>query len=54
MSKRRKKNQLDISENFSETGEFLFSEDHYQAPKGKKPRGKQKRRQSNHKTAYYD
>ena len=50
MSKRLKKSKL----NFESEDDFLFSENMYEAPRGAKPRGKQKRRQSQHKTAYYD
>ena len=57
MSKRRKKSDLNMSAN--ELGDYEdylseFQNDMYQAPKGKKPRGKAKRKSSAHKTAYWD
>jgi len=54
MSKRRRKNNLNLS---PEDGDPYFAgngNDMYQAPKGKKPRGKAKRKSGAHKTAYWD
>ena len=54
MSKRRKKDNLTMS---PEDYEDYLSEtqgDMYQAPKGKKPRGRDKRKAGKHKTAYWD
>ena len=50
MSKRLKKSKL----KFESEEDFVFSENMYEAPRGAKPRGKQKRKQGHHKTAYYD
>lgn len=57
MSKRHKKAKLftsspDGSDSFDLSP--TFDGDMYEAPRGKKPRGKDKRKQMNHKTAYYD
>ena len=53
MSKRHRKAKLTVSDDFDD---FVpdFGGDMYQAPKSKKPRGKQKRKQAGHKSAYYD
>ena len=53
MSKRRKKSKLNISDDHDNM-DYSFDGDMYQAPKGKKPRGRDKRKAGNHKTAYWD
>lgn len=57
MSKRHKKSKLTFSHDESH-GDSVYvpdiGEDMYEAPRGKKPRGKHKRTQQNHKVAYYD
>lgn len=50
MSKRLKKTKLA----FDFEDDFAFPDNMYEAPRGAKPRGKQKRKQGHHKTAYYD
>ncbi|WP_156812006.1 hypothetical protein [Robiginitomaculum antarcticum] len=50
MSKRLKKTKMD----FDFEDELAFADNMYEAPRGAKPRGKHKRKQGNHKTAYYD
>ena len=57
MSKRHKKAKLfaSSSDGFDDFGlSPVFDGDMYEAPRGKKPRGKDKRKQTSHKTAYYD
>lgn len=50
MSKRLKK--MKMAFDFEE--DFALAGDMFEAPRGAKPRGKHKRKQGNHKTAYYD
>ena len=54
MSKRRKKDKQTMSPEEYDAYISDFHGDMYQAPKGKKPRGRDKRKAGNHKTAYYD
>ncbi|WP_409432013.1 hypothetical protein ACJ3XI_07260 [Litorimonas sp. RW-G-Af-16] len=55
MSKRHRKTK-DLFETFS--GDYLVSADfdveHYEAPRGKKPKGKHRREAHSRKRAYYD
>ncbi|MBC6402911.1 MAG: hypothetical protein GDA39_02905 [Hyphomonadaceae bacterium] len=53
MSRRHKKSRLIVSDDPADPVPD-FGGDMYQAPKGRKPRGKEKRKQASHKTAYYD
>lgn len=56
MSKRHKKSTLTFSsqsEGPLDPQDYAAT-DYYEAPKGKKPKGKHRRGQSNHKTAYWD
>lgn len=57
MSKRHRKSKLTLSDTSGDDSMSYvpdFGGDIYETPRGKKPRGKQKRSQMNHKTAYYD
>ena len=53
MSKRHRKKSLSFSEGSDDLSPH-FDPDLYQASPGKKPKGKAKRKQRGHKTAYYD
>ncbi len=54
MSKRHKKTKQFISDDYDDDMAYGYGGDMYQAPKGKKPRGRDKRKAGNHKSAYYD
>ncbi len=57
MSKRHRKSKLMLlSGDGDDQGLYMpdLNHDMYEAPRGRKPRGKQKRSQQNHKVAYYD
>lgn len=54
MSKRHQKSRLVVQELDFDQNTYAMDFDLYEAPRGKKPKGKAKRRQASHKTAYYD
>ncbi|NNE56684.1 MAG: hypothetical protein HKN36_01125 [Hellea sp.] len=54
MSKRHRRTKLHTADYISDYQDFYPDGDMYQAPRGKKPRGKDKRRAGIHKMAYYD